>query len=116
MVSKFAWTLVSCQAGNAGPKGTQREQRLVFREGSQTQLRYTATPGLARIVEKGAQDHFIVELRDEGLVCVSGLPDDELLAIGLDNFLKNGWGCRPHRAGFWESSKTLCDLKYSVPE
>ncbi|CAK0875015.1 unnamed protein product, partial [Prorocentrum cordatum] len=117
VMGKFAWTLVSCQAGNVGPKGAQREQRLLFREGAQTQLRYTAMPGVARLVERGAQDTVIVELRDEGSACVSGLPDgDEVLGVGLDNFMKDGWGCRPHYASFWGGSKALCDLQYDTPD
>lgn len=100
MVKQCQWTMVTCNTGNYGRKGDQREQQLVFRNDE--------------FVQHGV-DHLMVELRTVGYIEINGLHDAEDLRPHLIEFLTTQWGCSEYTKWFWESDEKYCDLKYTAP-
>ena len=90
MVKQCQWTMVTCNTGNYGRKGDQREQQLVFRNDE--------------FVQHGV-DHLMVELRTVGYIEINGLHDAEDLKPHLIDFLTTQWGCSEYTAWFWESDE-----------
>ena len=93
MVKQCQWTMVTCNTGNYGRKGDQREQQLVFRNDE--------------FVQHGV-DHLMVELRTVGYIEINGLHDAEDLKPHLIEFLTTQWGCSEYTKWFWESDERFC--------
>lgn len=99
MTKNCAWTAITCNGGNFGRTGKQREQQLVFRNDEHVQQ---------------GENHVMIELRDQGYVEVNGIHDAPDADQAIEAYFKQR-GCTDYKTGMFESSEKFCDKKYTTP-
>jgi len=124
MVKGCGWTVITCNGGNCGVDGTNREQQLVFRYDEHCQVGKKDSEGshevnrddmIAFDGKAHGEEHMMVELRTCGHIEINGLDFATAdIAPALDQFLKSKWGCFEMVLGGEGGDEKYCDKTYAT--